>query len=80
MARRCTTVLYAEQATTKTVKEALRLNDKIYVTTCAVVRALLIGREIYGIDYDEFYETLKELFVRPESAPHFAQLMMSYQR
>jgi hypothetical protein len=80
MPRRRTTVPYAEQPTTKTVKEALRLNDKIYATTRAVLRALLIGREIYGVDYDGFYETLEELFVRPETAPHFAQFMTLYQR
>jgi hypothetical protein len=80
MPRRRTTVPYAEQPTTKTAKEALRLNDKIYATTRAVLCALLIGREIYGVDYDRFYETLEELFVRPETAPHFAQFMTLYQR
>jgi hypothetical protein len=56
------------------------MDAKIYATTRAVLRALLVGRQIYGVDYDGFYESLDELFDRPETAAHFAQFQDAYRK
>ena len=71
---------FSVQPTTSSAKDVLRLTPKIYATTRAILRALLIGREIYGVDYDGFYESLEELFVRPETASHFARFQSLYRR
>jgi hypothetical protein len=73
------TNLKSDQPTTRSAKEILRLTPRIYATTRAILHALLIGRQIYGVGYDGFYGTLDELFERPETASHFAQFKSLYQ-
>jgi hypothetical protein len=58
----------------------LRLTPKLYATTRAILRALLIARQIYGVDYDGFYDSLNQLFRRPETEAHFAQFRDLYRR
>jgi hypothetical protein len=69
-----------KQPTTQSAKELLGLTPKLYAMTRAILRAHLIGRQIYGVDYDGFYDSLDQLFRRSATEAHFAQFWDLYRR